>query len=219
MFPVSMSALFNLLVILLVLTNFLLLGSSRLAHCIRAAAQQALLLGLFSVLEQWGRLTWEVALTAAVSTLLKAVLLPWLLGRSMRVAAVHREVEPLVSFSISLLAGVGLLGAAVFLGSRLVLPSPLSSAFFVPVSLFTLFTGLFLVVSRRQALNQVIGYLALENGIYAFGLAFALRAPLLVELGTLLDVFAGVFVMGIAIYHIRREFDHLDTDRLTMLRE
>jgi hydrogenase-4 component E len=75
------------------------------------------------------------------------------------------------------------------------------------------------VVTRRKAITQVIGYLAMENGIYAFGLATAVRAPLLVELGVLLDIFAAVFVMGIAILHIRREFDHIDTDRLTMLRE
>ncbi len=214
-----MITLFNLVVVLLVLTNFLLLGSSRLALCIRMVAAQALLLGVFALLEQWGALTWEVVVTAAVSTALKAVVLPWLLGRSMRVAGVHREVEPLVGFSLSLLFGVGLLGASVYLGSRLTPPAALLSTFFVPVSLFTLLTGLFMVVSRRTALAQVIGYLAMENGIYAFGLAFALRAPLLVELGTLLDIFAAVFIMGIAIYHIRREFDHLDTDRLTVLKE
>jgi hydrogenase-4 component E len=215
----SMVTLSNLLVILLVLTNFLLLGSSRLALCIRMVAYQALFLGLFPLLAQWGVLTWEVVLIAAVSTLLKAVVMPGLLRRSMRVAGILREVEPLVGFSLSLVIGVALLGASVYLGSRLTLPVRLSSPFFVPVSLFTLLTGLFMVVSRKKALTQVIGYLAMENGIYAFGLAFAVHAPLLVELGTLLDIFAAVFVMGIAIYHIRREFDHLDTDRLTVLKE
>jgi len=65
---------------------------------------------------------------------------------------------------------------------------------------------------------QTLGYLAMENGIYAFGLAFAVEEPLLVEMGVLLDVFVAVFVMGIAIYHISREFDHIDTDRLSALR-
>jgi hydrogenase-4 component E len=58
----------------------------------------------------------------------------------------------------------------------------------------------------------------MENGIYAFGLAVALKEPLLVELGTLLDVFMAVFVMGIAIFHINREFDHIDTDLLSTLK-
>ena len=63
----------------------------------------------------------------------------------------------------------------------------------------------------------MLGYLTLENGVYAFGAAVALQMPILVELGILLDVFVGVFVMGIAIFHISRQFDHIDTDRLVSL--
>ena len=85
--------------------------------------------------------------------------------------------------------------------------------------LFTMITGLFLIVSRRQALTQVIGYLALENGVFAFGLGLVREAPVIVEMGILLDIFVAVFVMGITIFHISREFDHIDTDRLSMLKE
>ncbi len=74
-----------------------------------------------------------------------------------------------------------------------------------------------IIVSRRKAITQVIGYLALENGVYAFATAVALQMPALVELGILLDVFVGVFVMGIAIFHIGREFNHIDADRLASL--
>ncbi|HSV94053.1 MAG TPA: NADH-quinone oxidoreductase subunit K, partial [Desulfobacterales bacterium] len=87
------------------------------------------------------------------------------------------------------------------------------------VALFTTAVGLMVIVSRRKAVTQVLGYLAMENGIYAFGMAFAIQEPLLVEMGVLLDVFAGVLVMGIAIYNISREFDHIDTDRLTALKD
>ena len=69
------------------------------------------------------------------------------------------------------------------------------------------------------ALSQVLGYLAMENGIYAFGMAFAIQEPLMVEMGVLLDVFVAVFVMGIAIHHISREFDHIDTDKLSALKD
>jgi hydrogenase-4 component E len=58
----------------------------------------------------------------------------------------------------------------------------------------------------------------MENGIYTFGLAFAEKEPLVVEMGILLDVFMAVFVMGIMIYNISREFDHIDTDRLSQLK-
>jgi len=74
-----------------------------------------------------------------------------------------------------------------------------------------------LLITRRKAITQVLGYLTLENGVYAFGAAVALQMPILVELGILLDVFVGVFVMGIAIFHISRQFDHIDTGRLVTL--
>lgn len=81
-----------------------------------------------------------------------------------------------------------------------------------------MFTGLFLVIARRTAVNQVLGYLVLENGIYAFSLAMVRDVPFLVEIGVLMDMFVAVFVMGIAIYRINSEFDHIDSDRLTKLR-
>jgi hydrogenase-4 component E len=209
----------NLLVILLVLANFQMLGTSRIGMCLRMVAVQAVLLGLFPLLHQWGDLTAEVVIVAVVSTALKAVVMPAMIARAMRAAEARREVEPFVGFSVSLLAGIALLASSVALGARLELPGGDAAPFLVPAALFTLLVGLFVVVSRRKAVSQVIGYLAMENGITAFGLATAVRAPLLVELGVLLDAFVAVFVMGIAILHIRREFDHIDTDRLTMLKE
>ena len=89
----------------------------------------------------------------------------------------------------------------------------------LPGALFTILTGLLIIVSRRKALTQVVGYLAMENGVYAFGAALAVEEPLLVEMGVLLDVFVAVFVMGITIYQINREFDHIDTDRLSELKD
>ena len=79
--------------------------------------------------------------------------------------------------------------------------------------------GLFVIVSRTKALTQALGYLAMENGIYAFGMALALKEPVTVEMGILLDVFVAVFVMGIIIYHINREFDEISTDRLSVLKD
>jgi hydrogenase-4 component E len=89
----------------------------------------------------------------------------------------------------------------------------------VPVSVFTILCGFLLIVSRNTALMQVIGYLALENGIYVFGWAFAIEEPLIVEMGVLLDVFVAVFVMGIMIYRLSREFDTIETDELDSLKE
>jgi len=81
-----------------------------------------------------------------------------------------------------------------------------------------MFTGLYLLIMRRKAVTQVLGYLVLENGIYLFGVAAVSEIPLLIEAGLLLDVFVAVFVMGIAIYQINREFNHIDTDKLNILK-
>jgi hydrogenase-4 component E len=213
------TALLDATLVLLLLTNLRLLGSSRLSACIYTVAWQAVLLGLLPLLSQWGSLTGRVVLIALVSTALKAGVLPWLLRRAVREANVQREVEPILGFTISLLVGVGLLGVALHLGSRLPPPSASTSPFLIPVALFTIMVGLLVIVSRVKAVTQVLGYLAMENGIYAFGMAFAVQEPLLVEMGILLDVFVAVFIMGIMIHHISREFDHIDTDRLSTLRD
>ena len=147
----------------------------------------------------------------------KGFLLPWMLFRAMREAETVREVEPLISYNLSIMAGAIALAVSLWLGQRLKLPTSPPSSLLVPAAFFTSLVGMIVIVSRRKALTQVLGYLALENGVYAFGAAVALRLPILVELGILLDVFVGVFVMGIAIFHISREFDHIDTDKLTAL--
>lgn len=99
------------------------------------------------------------------------------------------------------------------------MPAPGVPQLLIPVAFFTILVGLFGIVTRRKAVSQVLGYLVLENGIFAFGAVALRKAQLLVEMGILLDVFVAVFVMGIAIFRINREFDHIDADRLASLKE
>jgi hydrogenase-4 component E len=211
---------FDTVLVLLILTNLHLLGSSRISACIHSVAVQAMLLGIIALLAQQGHMGLRLLLLAAASMVIKAGILPWLLRRAVREVGVLTEVEPFVGFTTSLLLGLGLLGAALYVAQRLLpLPGDSIARFPVAVALFTMMVGLLLIVSRRKAVMQTLGYLAMENGIYAFGLAFAVEEPLLVEMGVLLDVFVAVFVMGIAIHHISREFDHIDTDRLSALKD
>jgi hydrogenase-4 component E len=95
----------------------------------------------------------------------------------------------------------------------------MQSEMLVPVALATVMLGLLVLTTRRKAVSQVVGYLILENGIYVFGLSQAERVPFLVELGVLLDVFVGVFIMGIVVFHINREFDSLSSAHLTELKD
>jgi len=108
------------------------------------------------------------------------------------------------------------LALAFAIASRLPLPTA-QQPLLVPVSLATLMIGFIVLTTRRKALTQVVGYLILENGIYLFGLTQTESVPFLIELGVLLDVFVGVFIMGIVVFHINREFDSLDATRLTEL--
>ncbi len=164
-------------------------------------------------------LTVRAFVLSGVAVMLKGAFFPWLLLRALHAANLRREMEPLVGYTTSLMTGAVLLALAMWLGGHLPLPIPAQSPLVVPLAMFNIMVGLFAIVSRRKALTQVLGYLVMENGIYAFGLAFALSEPFLVELGVLLDAFMAVFVMGITIFHISREFDHMDTDRLSLLKD
>jgi hydrogenase-4 component E len=124
-----------------------------------------------------------------------------------------------VGFTVSIVAGVAALVFSLWVGSRLELPGPVpASSLMVPAGLATLLIGLFVIVSRRKAVSQVLGYIVIENGIYVVGVALVGGVPMLVELGVLMDAFVAVFIMSIAAYHISREFDHTDVDQLDTLK-
>lgn len=202
----------------LVLTNLVLLGTSRIGLCIRMVAFQGVGLALLPLLGH-GELAFSSVAVSAATALLKGWAFPWLLFRSLESAHVRAEVEPYVGYSNSLLFGVAALAVSVWLGGRMPMPAPGVPQLLIPVSFFTILVGLFGIVTRRKAVSQVVSYLVLENGIFAFGAVALRKAQLLVEMGILLDVFVAVFVMGIAIFRINREFDHIDADRLASLKE
>lgn len=212
-----MRPLAELALFLVVLTDFVVLGSSRLSACIRVVAVQGLLLGVLPVLLHPDASVHTYALGAG-TIVVKAIVLPWILRWAIREAAVRREVEPFVGYMASLFLGAGALAIA-FAAAHVLPLQAVSSDLLVPVALATLMIGLVVLVTRAKAITQVIGYLMLENGIYLFGLTQAERVPFLVDIGVLLDVFVGVFVMGIVVFHINREFDSMSAARLTELRD
>lgn len=204
--------------VLLIITNFLLLGSSRLNSCIRFAALQGIMVGILPLAVSSTELTFRIAVIGTAIIGLKGFVFPHLLLHALRESDTSREVQPFIGYATSLSLGVLSLLASFWLDSKLKLPAHSSSNIIVPVAFSLMMTGLFLIVARRTAVNQVIGYLVLENGIYTFGLAIVRDIPVLIELGVLMDMFVAVFVMGIAIYRINREFDHIDSDRLNTLK-
>ena len=203
---------------LLLLTNLMLLGSSFLNSCIRMVALQGVVVGLLPLLMHSGGSPWRAALLALASMTLKGAVFPLFLSRVLREADVRREVEPFVGYGLSIAAGTLALVFSMWLSARLNFPSTVPGKLVVPAGMATMLIGLFVIASRRKAVSQVLGYIVMENGIYAFGVALVGAVPVLVELGVLLDAFVAVFIMSIAAYHINREFDHIDVDQLDRLK-
>lgn len=214
----ALPALLNAVQVVGLLSCFALLATSRIGACIRWLSFQGFVLGLVPLILHDDGFGPRAALLAAANVALKGVVFPWLLLRIRARADFSREVDPFVGYIASILFGIVALGLSVWLALAMkpaLARAPLS---LLEISIFLILVGLFLIVGRKKALMQVIGYLVLENGIFLFGVITVAQTPLLVELGVLLDAFVGVFVMGIAIFHINREFGSMDVDRLTALR-
>lgn len=208
----------ELATVLLFLTNLALLGSSELGACVRLVAVQGILLGIFTLLVRADELTIRFLILSVLSIAVKGYVFPYLLLRSIREAGIRREVEPFVGYVSSIIAGLLMLAGSMWISARIPVPMAASSFMEISVAFSTIFAGLFLVITRRKALTQVIGYLVFESGIYMFGITAVGEIPLLVEFGVLLDVCVAVFVMGIAMNHINRAFDHIDADQLSSLK-
>jgi hydrogenase-4 component E len=194
------------------------LASSRLPSIIRAAAMQGMVLGVLPLLLEQ-EFHWVVALLAVGTVAIKGFIIPTLLRRALRAANIDREVEPLIGFIPSLLLGAAATIGAVALAGTLPLRREHAGLLLVPGAFATVVSGFLLLMGRTKAISQVCGYLLLENGIFLFGLLLIRATPLIVEAGILLDLTVAVFVIGIIVDRIQREFDTLDTRKLTVLRE
>jgi hydrogenase-4 component E len=208
----------NLLIGFAMGLNLLALASSRLPSIIRTAAMQGIVIGILPLLIE-PELRALLLLVAIATVVIKGFVIPALLFRALRAANIDREVQPLMGFTISLLLGAGASIGAVVLGRLLPMRPEDAEVLLVPGALATVVCGFLLLIGRAKAITQVCGYLMLENGIYLFGLLLLGSVPLLVEAGILLDVTVAVFVIGVVMDHIQREFDSLDTRKLTVLRE
>jgi hydrogenase-4 component E len=206
----------NLLLISVILINFFTLGSSRLGSCIRAVAAQGALLALLPLATHgWSRHTLILGVGALA---LKGVLIPLVLTRALRQVRLRRESGPLIGYIPTMVLGALITSAAFIFADFLPLQPEHRGGLFIPTSLATLFVGFLLLMTRREAISQVLGYLVLENGIFIFGTLLAEAMPLMVEAGVLLDLLVGVFIMGIVMDQIRREFSTLNTERLSALK-
>ena len=213
-----MAQFFDPLLIVALALNFVTLGVSRIRGVITAVALQGMLLGLFPLFVH-PEIGLRGILLMVVTVSLKGFVIPSFLIHAMREANIQHEVRPVVNYMSSLLLGAAGTGLAMVFSYTLPLAEGRMGLLVVPASLATVWTGFLLLTTRKKAIMQVLGYLLLENGIFLFGLLLLEAMPFLVEVGVLLDLFTGVFVMGIIIHHVNREFASISTEHLAELKE
>jgi hydrogenase-4 component E len=216
-----METVVNTLLLLILLTDLYMLGASRLAGMVRMVAFQGVMLSLLPLFQHGLTFSFHLAILSLIYFIVKGLVMPYFLFRALRNIQTRHEAEPYVGPTASYLIGAGIIGFSFWIASRLPIPPGLElvSRLCVPVALSGVLTGLFILVSRRKAITQILGYLLLEAGIYVLAIALSSKMPFLVEMGILLDVFAGVFIMGVIISHIKSMFDDLDVDHLTTLKD
>jgi len=213
-----MASMLNGLLVAVLLLNLFALGTSRIRALINAAGLQGIALGLMPLLVH-GHANLLSIVVALATIVLKGAIIPQVLLKALRDARIKREVEPIIGFMPSMLLGAVGTAASIALAAKLPPLQARVQPLIVPAAFSTVFTGFLLLTTRIKAITQAIGYLVLENGIFIFGLLLLDAMPFLVELGVLLDVFVGVFVISIIIHHINREFASLDTRHLSSLKE
>jgi len=203
------------LVLLSVLISF---GSSRLPMLIRVLAFQGVVVSIVPLFIGHD-LTAGGIVFALVTLIIRGIAIPLFIYLAIKKVAIRREVQPIVGYHASLLAGLVLIVAATFVSSKFDLPQISGNALLLPTAITLLVAGMFLLMARRNAIAMVLGYIMMENGIYLVGTSFTTRAHHIVEFGILLDVLAGVMIMAIILQNINQAFDDVDTALLRTLKE
>ena len=208
--------------VIILLTVLLSLASNRLLSLVKNMAIQGFMVSLIPLLlERHSSIGSGGLIFFQVMILIKAVLIPGLLYVALKRISIKREIEPIVGYHASLFAGLVIILLSIFITDRLHLSVPDGNDMLLTTAITTMSAGFFLMMSRRKAITQVIGYLMLENGIYLVGTALTKHSHTIyvVEFGVLLDLLVGVMIMGIIMHNINHAYDDIDTDLLNRLKD
>jgi hydrogenase-4 component E len=179
--------------------------------------QSLVLSAVFALVGYYGH-DHELYVVAAVLLALKVLIIPRYLTRLYQRVGGEREAQPYVNIATSLIVAGLLVMLAYAITRPLVMVSHLPTRGGIPLAVGLIFVGLFVIVSRRKALTQIVGFLVLENGIALLAALCTYGIPLIVELGVFLDVLMGFLVMQVIIYHIRNTFESIDVEQLNQLK-
>jgi len=208
----------NALLVIVLALNLFALGTSRINSVIQIVAAQGALLSAIPLLLH-DHLSFPVVMAAATAMALKGIVIPGIMFRSLRAAEIKREVEPLIGLLPSTILGAAATAFVLLFSNRLPLAGAPNHSLIVPAAIATVLVGFILLITRFKAISQVLGYLVLENGIFIFGMLLVSAIPLVVEMGMMLDLFVGIFVISIITNRINQAFSSMDTRQLVSLKE
>ena len=208
----SMSALVGL-------TSFLMLGQGRLLRLIFVFALQGLLLTLTAGLSAYSLDNPHLYISAVLTFSLKVMFIPWMLQKQVLEMNMHRDVEALKNNTAVMLGGASLMVFSYYVLQPIIHTSSMIMLNALAVSLSVVLLGLLLMISHRQAVAHVVGFMSIENGLFFAAIVSTNGMPMVVELGVAFDVLVAAVLFGIFFLHIRTSIDSLDVDLMNKLHE
>ena len=213
------SQLVNLLAALLLLIAFAMLAQRRILTLIHLFAWQGAALGASTLIVAHTTGQSHLYFSAVLTVVLKVILIPWVLHRLIDRLFVRWDIETLINIPMTMLIGIGL----VIFSFNLALPisqwAETITRSTLGIAIASVLLSFLMMITRRKAVPQVIGFLAMENGLFFAATSATYGMPLVVELGVALDVLVGTFIFGIFFFHIREQFDSLDIRHMEKLKE
>jgi len=202
----------------LVLVSFMMIYQDRLYSLLNVFALHAVVLSLAVAWQAYIQDAHHLYATAGIALVFKAMLIPWALHRIVQRLGIHREVETVVGAGLTMLAGMGLVTLSVVLMLQLTeaAENPLARVD-LAFALSVILLGLLMMVTRRNAVSQVVGFMSLENGLILAATG-AKGMPLVVEISVAFSVLIAFIVIGVFLFRIRERFDTVDVGALDAAR-
>jgi len=204
-------------IIIFLATLFYMAIANRMRNYIKILVSQGILLFLVAAFHLSEFNLFNLIGILLETIVFKAVAVPFFLERIIRHNGITRETEPYLPNFVSLLITVGIVVASVLLSGSI--NDDILDKFFFVGAVSAIFTGLYLIVSRRKILTHVVGYCVIENGVFILALAVGNEMPAMVNLGIILDIFASVLILGIFANKIGDVFHDVDIDTLSTLKD
>jgi hydrogenase-4 component E len=201
----------------LVLVSFLLLYQDRLYALLNTFALHALMLALSVAWQALIQAAPHLYVTAAIALAFKAVIIPLALHRIIQRLGIHREIETVVGIGVTMLAGMGLVALSMVVMLRVTSEADPLAREDLAFALAVVLLGLLLMVTRRNAVSQVVGFMSLENGL-VLAATGAKGMPLVVEISVAFSILIAFIVIGIFLFRIRERFDTMDVHVLERYR-